>query len=144
METIRIENRIGVRAPAERIWDVLTDFAGWRRWNPHETDIEGVLGFGAAIRLTERLPDLGERRIEARLGEWQPNAQLVWAERRGFLFRTLRYYEIDELERGSCILSHGTIFRGLRAELFHDKHRARIRPAYETIGENLKRIGEEG
>ena len=49
-----------------------------------------------------------------------------------------------ELERGSCILSHGTIFRGLRAELFHDKHRARIRPAYETIGENLKRIAEEG
>ena len=75
METIRIENRIGVRAPAERIWDVLTDFAGWRRWNPHETDIEGVLGFGAAIRLTERLPDLGERRIEARLGE---QSGVVW------------------------------------------------------------------
>ena len=143
METTRIENRIGVRAPAERLWDVLTDFAGWSRWNPHEVDIEGALGFGAAIRLTERLPDLGERRIEARLGEWQPNAQLVWAERRGFLFSTLRYYEIEELERGSCILSHGVIFTGLRGELFHDRHRGRIRRAYEAIGENLKRVAEE-
>ena len=142
METIRIENRIGVRAPAERIWDVLTDFAGWRRWNPHETDIEGVLGFGAAIRLTERLPDLGERRIEARLGEWQPNAQLVWAERRGFLFRTLRYYEIDELERGSCILASGTRFSGLRGELFHDKHRGALRRGHEGIVEGLKAASE--
>jgi len=32
METIRIEHRIGVRATAERLWDVLTDFPGWAPW----------------------------------------------------------------------------------------------------------------
>ena len=144
METIRIENRIGVRAGAERIWDVLTDFGGWSRWNPHEVEVQGALGFSAPLSLTERLPELGERQVQAQLGEWEPNAQLVWAERRGLLFRTLRYYEIEELERGSCIVSHGTVFTGLRAELFHDKHRARIRPAYQAISEALKRIAEEG
>lgn len=144
METIRIENRIGVRATAERLWEVLTDFGGWNRWNPHEVEVEGALGFGAPISLTERLPDLGERQVKAQLGEWEPNAQLVWIERRGFLFRTLRYYEIEELERGACIVSHGTVFTGLRAELFHDKHRARIRPAYQAISEALKRTAEEG
>lgn len=144
METIRIENRIGVRATAERLWEVLTDFGGWNRWNPHEVEVEGTLGFGAPISLTERLPNLGERQVQARLGEWEPNAQLVWIERRGFLFRTLRYYEIEELERGACIVSHGTVFTGLRAELFHDKHRPGIRPAYQAISEALKRTAEEG
>jgi len=41
-------------------------------------------------------------------------------------------------------VSHGTVFTGLRAELFHDKHRARIRPAYQAISEALKRTAEEG
>ncbi|OYX18481.1 MAG: hypothetical protein B7Z09_04665 [Brevundimonas diminuta] len=100
METIRIENRIGVRATAERLWEVLTDFGGWNRWNPHEIEVEGALGFGAPISLTERLPDLGERQVQAQLGEWEPNAQLVWIERRGFLFRTLRYYEIRTAPAG--------------------------------------------
>jgi len=44
METIRIEHRIGVRATAERLWDVLTDFGGWERWNPHEVKVQGALG----------------------------------------------------------------------------------------------------
>ena len=133
-----------MRATAERLWEVLTDFGGWNRWNPHEVEVEGALGFGAPISLTERLPDLGERQVLARLGVWEPNAQLVWIERRGFLFRTLRYFEIEELERGACIVSHGTVFTGLRAELFHDKHRSRIRPAYQAISEALKRTAEEG
>jgi len=144
METTRIEHRIGVRATAERLWDVLTDFGGWERWNPYEVEVQGALAYGAPINLTERLPDLGERQVQAHLGEWEPNAQLVWVERRGFLFRTLRYYEIEELDRGACIVSHGMVFTGLRAELFHDKHRGRIRPAYEAISEKLKQIAEQG
>lgn len=144
METTRIENRIGVRASADRIWDVLADLGGWGRWNPYENQVEGALTFGAAITLTETLPDLGQRRVEARLGDWQPLAQLVWTERRGFLFNAVRYYEIEELEPGSCILANGVIFSGLRGELFHDKHRARIRPAYEAINVALKRVAEEG
>lgn len=144
MEPTRIENRIGVRASADRIWDLLSDLGGWSRWNPHETQVEGALTFGAAITLTETLPELGQRRVEARLGDWQPRAQLVWSERRGFLFNAVRYYEIEELEPGSCILANGVIFSGLRGELFHDRHRARIRPAYEAINVALKRLAEEG
>jgi len=144
METTRIENRIGVRASADRIWEVLADLGGWSRWNPHETQVEGALSFGAALTLTEAIPDLGERRVEARLGDWQPLSQLVWTERRGFLFNAVRYYEIEQLEPGSCIVANGMIFTGLRGELFHDKHRARIRPAYEAINAALKRVAEEG
>src|SRR5690606_42129988 len=113
METIRIEHRIGVRATAERLWDVLTDFGGWERWNPHEVKVQGALGYGAPISLTERLPDLGERQVQASLGEGEPNPQPGWVERRGVLFRTLRYDEIEELDRGACLVSHGMVFTGL-------------------------------
>ncbi|MNE95015.1 hypothetical protein D3C80_1930500 [compost metagenome] len=102
----------------------------------------GALAFGAGISLTEALPGMAERQVQARLGDWQPYSQLVWAEKRGFMFNAIRYYEIEELERGNCIVSNGVIFSGLRGELFHDKHRKAIRSAYEDIAEALRRASE--
>jgi len=32
---------------------------------------------------------MAERQVQARLGDWQPYAQLVWAEKRGFLFNAI-------------------------------------------------------
>ena len=50
----------------------------------------------------------------------------------------VRYYEIEELEPGSCIIANGFIFSGFRGEGFHDKHKKTIRTACEAIGEALK------
>ena len=142
MDTTRIEKRIGVRAPSDRIWEILSDLENWHTWNPYETGVTGALAFGAGISLTEALPGMAERQVQARLGDWQPYAQLVWAEKRGFMFNAIRYYEIEELERGNCIVANGVIFSGLRGELFHDKHRKSIRSAYEDIAEALRRAAE--
>ena len=100
METIRIENRIGVRATAERLWEVLTDFGGWNRWNPHEIEVEGALGFGAPISLTERLPDLGERQVQAQLGEI--------AERLGDRFDTRVHIKLGA-KKGQLTIDFATI-----------------------------------
>ena len=142
MDTTRIEKRIGVNAPSDRIWEILSDLENWHSWNPYETGVTGALAFGAGISLTEALPGMAERHVQARLGDWQPYSQLVWVEKRGFMFNAIRYYEIEELERGNCIVANGVIFSGLRGELFHDKHRKLIRPAYEDIAEALKRAAE--
>lgn len=142
MQTARIEARVGVRATPERLWDIIADLPGWSRWNPHETDLQGVIGFGAPLTLTERLPDLPEREVKAAVREWTPESQLVWTERRGFLFNAMRYFEIEALDAGACIFAHGVILTGLRGELFHDRHRPRIRSAYDAVAENLRRLAE--
>ena len=138
----RIESRVGVRADAERIWDIIADLERWERWNPHETGVSGAIAFGGALRLTETLPGLPERAAAYGVGEWQPLAQLVLLEKRGWLFNAVRYFEIEELERGSCIVANGVIFSGLRGELFHDKHRKTIRAAYAGISEGLRKLAE--
>jgi len=138
METARIEKRIGVRAPADRIWDLIADLPGWDGWNPVETSVEGTIAYGGSIALTETISGLPERRAMVRVGEWQPLAQLVWAEKRGLWFRSLRYFEIEELEPGSCIVANGFIFTGLRGEMHFDRHRKTLRSAVDSIAEALK------
>ena len=138
----KIEKRVGVRAPSEKIWEVIADLPGWNRWNPIETDVSGTIAFGGSISLTETIEGLPERQVTGRVADWQPNAQLVWTEKRGFLFNVVRYYEIEELEPGSCIVANGFIFSGFRGEGFHDKHRKTIKRGCEAIAEALRVTAE--
>jgi len=142
METARIEKRIGVCAPADHIWEILADLSSWDRWNPIETAVEGTIAFGGSITLTETISGLPERRAAVRVGGWQPHAQLVWAEKRGLWFSTLRYFEIDEIEPGSCIFANGFIFNGLRGEMHFDRHRKTLRTAVDSVAEALKSAAE--
>ncbi|WP_339871363.1 SRPBCC domain-containing protein [uncultured Brevundimonas sp.] len=139
METAKIEKRVGVQASTERLWDILSDLPGWNRWNPVETGLEGAIAFGGRISLTETIPGLTQRPTTVRIADWQPYAQLIWAEKRGWAFDVVRYFEIEELVPGSCIVANGFIFSGLRGELFHDRHRKTLRAACEAVAEGLRR-----
>jgi hypothetical protein len=139
----KVEKRIGVRAPSERIWAVISDLPGWDRWNPVETGLEGTIAFGANIALTERIGELPERRVASRVGDWQPHSQLVWAENRGLWFRSLRYFEIQPLDQpNSCIVANGFIFSGLRGEMFFDRNRRHLRHAVDAVAEAWKAAAE--
>jgi hypothetical protein len=143
MEIARIERRIGVRATPDQIWALIADLPGWNRWNPVETALEGTIAFGAGITLTESIAGLPERRVTTRVGDWQPYAQLVWAEDRGLWFRSMRYFEIQPLEQpDSCIVANGFIFSGLRGEMFFDKNRKHLRQAVDTVADAWKAAAE--
>lgn len=142
MDIARIEKRIGVRASTDRLWEIIADLPGWDRWNPIETSVDGTIAYGGQITLTEAIEGLPERRADARVGAWQPYAQLVWMEKRGLWFRSMRYFEIEELEPGSCIVANGFIFSGLRGEMFFDRNRARLRHGVDAVAEAWKALAE--
>ncbi|MBA4803563.1 MAG: SRPBCC domain-containing protein [Brevundimonas sp.] len=142
MDIARIERRIGVRAPTDRIWEIVADLSGWDGWNPVEKGAEGTISYGGQIVLTEAIDGLPERQVVGKVGEWQPYAQLVWGESRGLWFRSMRYFEIEELEPGSCIVSNGFIFSGLRGEMFFDRHRKRLRAGVDAVAEAWKAAAE--
>ncbi|GAA0651662.1 SRPBCC domain-containing protein [Brevundimonas lenta] len=142
MDIARIEKRIGIRAPTDRIWEVIADLSFWDSWNPIEKSVEGAIAFGGEIALTETIEGLPERRVVARVGEWQPYAQLVWMEKRGLWFQSMRYFEIEELEPGSCIASNGFYFTGLRGEMYFDKQRKHLRHSVDAVAEAWKAVVE--
>lgn len=138
----KVEYRVGVQASAERIWSFISDLPSWSDWNPVETGLEGAIAFGGQITLNEAFPGLPERRVGYRVGDWQPHAQLVLVEKRGWAFGVVRYYEIQEIGPTNCILSNGAIFTGLRGEGFFEKNRKILKPAMTEIGEALRALSE--
>lgn len=134
----RVENKIGVPAPSDALWDVLADLEGWSAWNPVFVEAHGTLGFGAPLSLIERIEGVGERRVQARLGDWVPYSKLVWAEKRGWQFTSTRYVLIEEIAAGSCIVTTGEIYGGMRGESHYMKHRRALRRACEAMNEALR------
>ena len=134
----RVENKIGVPATSDALWEVLSDFERWSHWNPVFVEAQGALGINAPLSLVERIEGLGERQIQARLGDWTPYAKLVWGEKRGLQFTSTRYVLIEEIARGSCIVTNGEIYGGMRGESWFMKHRRTLRLACEAMNEALR------
>lgn len=142
--SFRVEHRIGVAAPPEAIWAVLSDFARWGEWNPIYPKIEGRLSIGAPVRFELHLPKRPVRTLSGEIVEWVPDSQLIWSLRLfGGLLRTTRYFEIEPLSDTGCILANGEIFDGLMAGTVPRAERALLRRAFELVNEAAKARAEE-
>ena len=51
-----IEHRVGIQAPAEVVWEVLSDLKSWEIWNPLYTKASGVIRIGSVLEVTLSLP----------------------------------------------------------------------------------------
>lgn len=140
---MKIEHRIGVAAPAEVIWNSLAEPEKWPEWNPLYTQAEGVLGFGARLRLTVRLRGQPDRVIEPVVTDWIPGDRLHWdVSMMGGLVKSTRYFEIDRVSETGCILSNGEVFGGLLGPSAARRIGHSIWKGFEAMGEALKARAE--
>ena len=138
MDTTRIQTRIGIPASADAIWELIGDLPSWSRWNAYELDVGGKIAYGGTLSFDEAYPDMEPRRARMRVLEWGPGQQLILSEKRGLMFRVMRYFEIEHLDTHSCIFANGFLFTGLRGEWYHDRHRPRLREAADAIAEGMR------
>lgn len=137
--SIRYEYRLGIRASADAIWAALEDLPTWPSWNPMYAKASGKIGFGELLSITETIPGLGERELQPRVTTWTPLEQIVWAERRGLMSSSVRYFEIDQLDpKGGCIFANGEIFQGFLAERYARRHARALKAQFEAICEALR------
>lgn len=112
---VRFESRIGVQAPAASLWAHLIDFNAWPEWAQIYTDVTGSFVYGGRMTMTQTLASLPPRRIDAKIIDWEPEAQIVWRDTPQIGVFTTRYFEITALSDTGCIFTSGEIVSGLLA-----------------------------
>ena len=133
----RIEHRLGIQAPAEVVWQVISDLPGWADWNPLYTRAEGQLRIGERLTLTEQLAGQDPQVITPTVVDWVPDAQILWQMSHGML-RRFRYLEIDKLTDEGSIFSNGEDWWGLPARFIARDRRRAIRRAFEAMNEAVR------
>src|SRR5438067_346172 len=110
-----LHTEIEIDAAADRVWDVLTDFASYPEWNPFIVAAAGRPATGE--RLTLRMQPPGGRAMTFRpvVREAQPCRRLRWLGR--FLLPGLfdgeHVFSVEPLAEGRVRLVQEERFRGL-------------------------------
>ncbi|RMI33341.1 SRPBCC domain-containing protein [Nocardia stercoris] len=99
-----LDHSVHIDAPAQTVWDVLTDFAAYAEWNPFCLSCEATLAPGAPIDMTVKL--IAGREVRQR--EWihtvNPGTGFGYSMKpypAGAL-RSLRTHTITPQGDGSC------------------------------------------
>ena len=137
--SVRVEHRIGIRAPAEAIWGVIADIEGWSSWTPLYPRAQGALRIGSQIEVDLALPARKLQTIKPVILDWIPNEQIHWRlTAAGGLVRTIRFLEIEPLSDTGCIFANGEVFDGPLGPLALRSLRGSVRSGFRAMSEALK------
>ena len=108
----RIHVCTDIEAPAETVWRIITDFAGYHEWNPMLSEVRTVLEEGAVVRFKAARPDGGQFKLKARITVKHEDSELVWKGGSDLLLSGEHYFRLHKLRDGGCRFEHGELFRG--------------------------------
>lgn len=95
-----LEYRVGthIDAPAEVVWGVLTDAAGYPSWNSTVAGIEGTIALDEEIDLSVHIaPD---RTFGLTVSTFEPTSRMVWEDGNN-MFRGVRTFTLSEVDGGT-------------------------------------------
>ena len=140
---VRVEDRIGVQAPAEVIWEIVSDLQRWAEWNPTYTQAKGQIRIGSILTLTLALPGQPPQVIKPKVLDWIPGEQLHWELKlMGGMIKTVRYIEIEARGETGCIIDNGEIFGGFMGPSLGKRMGGTVRRGFRAMNEALKTRAE--
>ena len=100
-----------IDAPAERVWELLTNAASYRDWNRAVVSIEGTIALGQTISVVSIVNP--KRVFKLRITDVARPNRLVWSDGMPLgLFKGERVYRLDERD-GATEFSMTEQFSGL-------------------------------
>jgi hypothetical protein len=134
-----VEHRIGIQAPAELVWEIVSDFASWSDWNPIHPVAEGQMKIGTPLTVHHALPGEPVRVMQPIVQDWVPYEQLHWRTTRlGGFVTAIRYLEIENMGPASSTFSNGELYMGMLVRWVSRDERRKLRAAFTQMGEALR------
>jgi hypothetical protein len=129
-----------IRAPAERIWSLLTNAGGYPTWNSTVERVVGTIAPGEAVTVyTKASPG---RAFPLTVTEFTPNQRMVWTGGMPLgLFKGARTYVLTAREAGDIEFSMREEFSGLLAPLIA-RSIPDLQPDFDRFAADLKAQAE--
>lgn len=127
-----------IRAPRDRVWSLLTDAAGFPRWNSTVQSIEGTIAQGQKINLRATIAP--NRMFNLLISELVPNERMVWRDGAAPMFSGVRTFTLT----GDAVTTRFTmaeVYSGLMLPFIAGSLPNFI-PVFETYARDLKRAAE--
>ena len=98
--SLRYKVQRTIQARPERIWELLTDSAGYASWNPTVVSLEGRIAVGETIKLVSTVNP--KRTFSLKVTELEGPRRMVWSDGMPLgLFKGVRTYSLRPTDAGS-------------------------------------------
>ena len=134
-----IETATDIRAPAARIWSILTDFPAYLAWNPFITAAVGELRLGARLKITIAPPGHRPMTFRPVVLVVERESELRWRGRMLMprLFDGEHAFGLEQRAE-TCRFLHAERFSGLLLPFIGEELFEAIRRGFESMNAALK------
>jgi hypothetical protein len=133
---------IEIDAPAERVWQVLTDFRRYPEWNPFMPRVAGEAARRAELDVLVRPDGVKAVRLRPRIVTFRPPKELRWRARLPGLFAGEQRFVVEALDPARSRLIHEKRFRGLAVPFMRRMLDGPVKRSFDATGTALKRFAE--
>lgn len=131
---------MGIDAPPERIWALLTDAPRHALWNSTVSRLEGEIALGGTVRM--QVPSAPGRTFSPKVVAFDAPRHMVWAD--GFfpMFRGTRTFSLTP-EGGGTVFEMVELFEGLMLPFIRGSLPDFV-PIFDRYAADLKAAAEAG
>lgn len=135
----KIQSQIEINAPAEQVWQILTDFAAFPQWNPFIPRISGEAKRGGSLEVRLQAPDSVGMTLRPTVLEAEPNREFRWVGRLVIpgLFAGEHSWTLEPLGPNRVRFIQHETFTGLLVPFFRRILTATLR-GFEEMNQALK------
>jgi hypothetical protein len=139
-----IKTEVLIKAPAHKVWAILTQFETYPQWNPFIKSIEGKMEVGNTIKVTVQPYESKPSTFKPRVLIVDSNKELRWIGR--FLFKGLfdgeHVFQIKDNGDGTCVFIQKEYFSGILVPLLKKMLNHNTKKGFEAMNQKLKELAE--
>lgn len=129
-----------IASPADRIWGLLADGAGYASWNTTVISLEGEISIGNKITLISTVNP--KRAFKLTVAEMQEPNRMVWSDGMPLgLFKGVRTFTLAPLPNGQTEFTMEEVYSGL-LEPFISKSIPDMTDSFDEFAQSLKAVAE--
>lgn len=134
-----------IDAPAKKVWDILTDFENFEKWNPFLHIKTGKAETGSKLKVRFHIPGSKVMEIEPVIVKIKPIHELRWVGKLWMkgLFDGEHVFRIEVLEENRTRFIQCERFRGIFTSLFIHLMGKKVENGFENMNESLKSESEK-
>jgi hypothetical protein len=136
---------IEIEAPAERVWQILTDFGRFSEWNPFIRQMSGEPKTGARLQVRLEPPGGRAMSFKPKMLNVEPNRELRWLGRLWIpgLFDGEHIFTIEPLDEKRVRFTQREKFTGLLVPFMAKSLDRDARRGFEEMNRALKERSEQ-
>ena len=139
----KVEHRIGIATPVDKVYDIVADINAWPSWSPIHKTASATLSFGAPISLEEVYDGLSRWEQAGVIEDWVPLSHIhVTIPKPFYAGRLTRYFELENLSETGSLFTVGALFDGFLSEREGKRFGAPLKRGFEAMGHALKTKAE--